>query len=90
MKPVPPYPMRTESRLTALRQRELATHTGETAHPQWQAGGIAARLADRCMSRYRLVLAPRLRRTHRGLEASRRRRFPWAIAGRQESLVVYL
>lgn len=49
----------TEGRVITVRHGKLATHTGETAHPQLHAGSIAAHLADQCMSRHRLVLAPR-------------------------------
>ena len=80
----------TAGRLTTLRQRKLATHTGKTAHPQLQAGNIAAHHAPLCMPVQRLVLAPFLLRTHRSIEASRRRRFSRPGLQARVSIVVQL
>ncbi len=39
----------TEGRVMTVRHGKLATHTGETAHPQLHAGSLATHHADRCM-----------------------------------------
>ncbi len=49
----------SERRVTAVRHGKLATHTGETGHPQLHPGSLTAHHADLCMPVQRLVLAPR-------------------------------
>jgi hypothetical protein len=60
----------SEGWLTPVRHRDRATHTEQTAHPQWQTGPIARHLAALYMPVHRLRLAPHVQRT------SRRKRNP--------------
>ena len=67
----------SEGWLTPVRHRGRATHTQQTAHPQFQAGAITRHRATVYMPVRRLVLAPRMQRAHRGKRGISRREAPY-------------